>query len=143
MIFLLVATFSFFGLGSFGAATLAHFCVADQMYIGETAITLMFWLRWAGKIVGRFCGDLISGFVIGRYLQRLKPRYVLSLFILVPITLIAINHGFLNANDGLWVQSVGIIGCILQLAVQMLAMFLILSLGVWFGRRTLVVSQEG
>ena len=137
VIFLVLAALSFFGLGSLGAGLLAHFCVAGEIYIGETSITLMFWLRWGGKIVGRFCGDYLSGVLIGRYLHRINPRYVVVVFILGPIAVIAINQGFFDANDGLWLRSVGIVGCVIQLAVQILLMFVVLSFGIWFGRRSL------
>jgi hypothetical protein len=136
-VILVLAALSFFALGSFGAALLAHFCVAGEVFIGESGIALMFWLRWGGKIVGRFCGDYVAGVLMGRYLHHINPRYVVVLFISVPIAIVAINQGFLDANDGLWLRSVGMVGCVFQLAVQVLMMLLVLWLGVRLGRRSL------
>jgi hypothetical protein len=139
---LVLAAVSFFVLGSLGGALVAHSCVAGEIFIGETGMILMYWLEWSGKIVGRFCGDYLSGVVIGRYLHRINPRYVVFLFLLFPIAVVTINRGFLDADDGLWRQSVGIAGCVIQLTVQILMMLLVLSFGVWFGRWSLRGAQR-
>jgi hypothetical protein len=138
--FLLLATLCFFAIGSLGAAFVAHISTDGQLFIGEEGIILFYWLRWGGKIVGRLCGDLLCGFVMGRYLQLVSPLYVLFAFVTVVVGIIVFNRGFLDANDGLWRQSVGVSWCGAQLSIQVIMMALVIYLGVRFGRRSVVRS---
>jgi hypothetical protein len=137
VLFLVLAAFCFWVIGTLGGALLAHFCVAGQVFIGEEGAALMYWLRWGGKVVGRFCGDLTCGFLMGRYLQRIRPHYVLLVFVSLPLGIIAINRGFLDANDGLWLRSVGLVGCVIQLTLQLLMMAVIVFVGVRIGQQSL------
>lgn len=141
MLFLILAAFCFFVIGTLGGALLAHFCVAGQLFMGDEGAALMYWLRWGGKVVGRFCGDATCGLLMGYYLQRIRPHYVLLVFVSMPLGIIAINRGFLDADDGLWLRSVGLMGCVVQLALQLLMMTVIMFVGVRIGRRSLLAQK--
>jgi hypothetical protein len=57
-------------------------------------------------------------------------------FVSVPFGIMAINRGFLDANDGLWLRSVGFWGCIAQLALQLIMMVVIVLVGIRIGQRS-------
>jgi hypothetical protein len=135
--YLVLATLSFFVLGTLGGALLSHSAVAGEIFIGKRGITLLYWLRWGGKVVGRFFGDAFAGILIGRNLHRINSHYVLLTFTLLPTTIFAVNRWVFRADDGQWIESVGIVGCSIQLISQVLMMFLVVSFGVWLGRRSL------
>ena len=91
VLFLLLAAVSFFVVGTVGAALVSHFGIASEPLIGDTSIAATLWFRWVAKIVGRLCGDYLSGALIGRYLHRIIPHNVVVTFMLVPLLVIAIN----------------------------------------------------
>ncbi len=134
-VIILTALFSFQVFGTLGGAVLAYCVVASGPWIGDEAITAMFWIQWGGRIIGRFAGDSICGLLLGRFLRRVNPWHVLLCIAMVPIAIILINHGFWDANDGLWIHYVGTFGGIIQLVIQVAAMVAVVAIGICLGRR--------
>ena len=96
-----------------------------------------------GRVIGRFFGDLICGFLLGRYLQRINPWRVALALMALPVLILILYGGFWDANDGMWVRSVGEVGAAAQLFLQLVAVAGTLALGIWMGRRRLRVEGGG
>ena len=134
---ILLAVLSFVVLAPLLGDVFAHFSIPRGAHImqDDHIPAWMYWCRWGGKIVGRVFGDLICGFLLGRYSHRVNPWRVYLGLLGLPVLILLLYRGFWDANDGMWVRSVGEVGAAVQLIGQLLAIAAVLALGIWMGRR--------
>ncbi len=130
----LLSVLCFFVVGGLGAGLLARSFVSGGPFIGEQAVAAAYWLQWGGKIIGRFGGDYLCGFLLGRYLRRLSPWHLAILFTLFPIGVLAVNRGFFDAHQGLWLQTIGPLGAIVQQGSFIASIPLLICWGISHGR---------
>ena len=84
-----VAGLSFVLLGTLGGAiSKLHFLMPGYIMGPKMELLpLIYWLSWSCTIVGRFCGDFTCGVLLGRFLRRTNPVYVLIGFMIFPLAL--------------------------------------------------------
>lgn len=142
VVIVLLAAICFFVLGSLGAGLLARSFLSGGVFIGEPAIAAAYWLQWGCKIIGRFGGDYLCGFLLGRYLRRINPWHLAIVFPLYYIGILVVNRGFFDAHQGFWLQTIGPVGAIFQKGSQIVFMVTLMCWGIWHGQRSVTAERR-
>ena len=52
----------------------------------------MIWIKWGGRVLGRAFFDGTAGYLLGRYLRRINPMYVVAGFVALPIGALVVSR---------------------------------------------------
>lgn len=131
---IVLASASVFVLAPVAGALVVRFSTPDLWYGSDFSV--LYWIRWGARLVGRWPFDLLAGILLGAWLRRISPWHVWLAVVAILCAVVAGNRGFLGVDDGRWVAQVGPGWAALQLMVQIAAILGMTAVGIWMGRRS-------
>ena len=120
-------------VGAGGGALLWHLSKPSWVFLEN--VWVIYWIKWACMVMGAFTGQLLAGFILGRYLSHVKPWQVLVGIALYVTVVGAFNNWFIHGDGGLRQNAIGYIGIVSQSVLHLVFMLAMVGVGCLFGRR--------
>jgi hypothetical protein len=117
-----------------GLTTLVIWLSQPPIILAEAAV-ITIWLSWVTKIANMCPSELVAGFILGRWLRRVRPGHVVVGIGLYLFVTILVLHGVGHTRGGWMWQAIGPVGVLIQNIGYSVLMLAIIAFGVRLGRK--------
>ena len=119
-----------------GGSYLVYRLIFPPGYYPGFALSTFFWISWGARVVGGFTGQLVAGALLGRYLKRVRPRYVLwGIVLYIAGASIVELVVFFDAGHAVWLDTVGPVGALVQRVGHLAVLLAVVYGGILLGRK--------